>query len=300
MLIRLTKNNQILQYSLLLLTAVVFGIKAWMQYGFLNQDVWLWLGINISTALGCGWIARKQKLSRNPGYIALLSLCLSSVYAPIGQNSPSWGFWIFLPALYSLLDIYSDGKTYSAIFNSAFFWSATVLFFPPLFFTLPCIWFIMISYSLNHWREWMSSFLGIIAPFLIFYALHYAGIIPVGFSWKETFCWGFRDITADTASALALTAGYILIAFFSIFSFRRYSQDMEITERKKSSALIVLFFYTACFALVTDTPMPLLFPLFFPLAFFCSKFFVNPDRRILKEILFAAILLLSIFTVYFR
>ena len=63
------------------------------------------------------------------------------------------------------ISIYGKEKPYPAIFNSAFFWSASTVFCPELLFSLPCFFIILLSYSATSWRELGSALLGIGVPY---------------------------------------------------------------------------------------------------------------------------------------
>lgn len=294
MLLKLAKNNPTFQFILLLIVALLFGLKMGYSNGFNQSDTWIWLGFNLITAIASGWIITRRKLSRNSGIIAIVSLCMLASIVPIQIDKLPWGIFFFLLAQYNILNIYATDKPYPAIFNAGVFWSATTLVHPELTFTLPCLWIIMIAYSLNQWREWAGCILGIAVPYIIMAVLNYSQITDYTFQWNRMLVFG-NPLTHDMhipSIILYILTG--IISIFSIASINKYLQDLEINERKKSSALIVLCIYTIIFALSTHLEPSNRFILSFPFAFFCTKFFVNSNKHVYNEIAFILILILGI------
>lgn len=299
MLLKTLKSNPSLQFILLLSISIILGIKPLHDSGIANPDAWTWILFNLTASIGCGWIITQRKLSRNSGLIAMLALCMFSAITPVQISGLPWGCFFFLAAQYHILNIYATDKPYPAIFNAGMFWSAVTLLHPELTFTIPCLWIIMISYSLNQWREWLASLLGISVPYILVAALNYSKIIHYEFQWTNMMAFGFPSISELPIPTLILFLVGTVLSGFSIGSLRKYLQDLEINERKKSSALIVLFIYTLIFTLSTQTNLANRFCLIFPLSFFCTKFFVNSGKSLYNEIGFAVMILLCILGVYF-
>ena len=134
MLIRIAKRNLVFQYLLVFAVSLLLFGKTFLTKDFLHNAIWLaWL-LHTAWALSIGWVAAKHRLSRNPGLIALIFLCLNTAHTGTGYSNLLWIYPLFILSFYYGLSIYGHDKPYPAIFNSAVFWSAATVFCPELLF----------------------------------------------------------------------------------------------------------------------------------------------------------------------
>lgn len=98
---------------------------------------------------------------------------------------------------------------------------------------------------------------------------------------------------------LALLALMSLLSLGTVFSFRQYTQTLEISERRKSSALVVMFLYFLIFFAVSEAGLSARFFLFFPLSFLTCRFLCNGKINFWREATFLLIMGLSILQAYF-
>lgn len=294
MLLKATQNNPLSQYLLLLALSVAF----WSPDLFASEGKgtawasWAWM---LATSAGASWIAARHQLSRNPGIVGIVFLCLANVHALHVFSIDTWLYPAGLLITHCGLEICGKPNAYPAIFNTAFLWGLVTFLLPELFFTLPCIFCILIAYSRNRWREWACVLIGAGSAYLLLFAAHFLsqGRIP----WvdnQEALSFGILPWQKGQTIPLVLTALCLAFSMVSILSFRRYHQDLEISERHKSSALAVMLFYFTIFFTISGTPLSERFFLLFPVAFFCTKFLEKRKNRFFREACFLAILLIGI------
>ncbi len=295
MLIKLSKNNPLFQYALVIGVSLVLWGKSFVETGFSKSGCWLAWAISLLCAIGFSLILTRHRISRNPGLHSVVLLCLSASTLHAAYFSEMWVYLLFLLSFHYLLEIYSKDKPYPALFNAIFFWSAATLVFPELLFTLPCFWIILLTYAVGNWHVWAASLLAMGTPFLLAGAydlIAHEHLLSQIFSHSMVF--GFPNWDIEKLPSLSLLFFCIVLSFLSVFSMQKHLQGMDIIERRKITSLVVLFLYLLLFMIAGgDTPEHL-FPLFLPVAFLCIDAIVYMRNGILRELLFAVILLAGI------
>lgn len=299
MILKSSQNNPFFQYILLLLLSGLLWGKTFHTEGLFHWQTWASWGICLGTAVGFGLTVQKHQLSRNPGIIAVIFLCLCSLHGGQEPDLPVWLYPVALLTLHCSLSIYGKAHSYPAIFNTGFLWGGICIFLPSLSLSLPCFFGILIAYSLNKWREWACALLGIGSAYLLLFAYFFLfhSRIP-HWEWSQILPFGTTPWNPEFLLVYGTSGACIFFAFLSILSFRRYMQDLEISERHKSFSLAVMFFYFLIFYLITDIPLRSRFLLFFPTAFFCTKFLAKGKNTPLRETAFILIILLSLLQAY--
>lgn len=301
MLIKLSKNNPLFQYALVIIVSLLLWGKTFMETGFSHSGSYLSWGISLLCAIGFCLLLTRHRISRSPGLHAVVLLCLVATTLHAGYFPRMWVYLLFLLSFYYLLDIYGKEKPYPALFNAIFFWSTGTLFFPELIFTLPCFWIILLTYAVGNWHVWAASLLAMGTPFLLTGAydlLWHENILQQTFS--RIMIFGPPSCTAERMLGLALLCFCIVLAFISIFSMQKYLQGLEITERRKVASIIVMFLYLTVFMATGGGNINHnLFPLFMPVAFLCTNAILYMNNGLLKEILFALILTAGIGITWF-
>lgn len=299
MLIRIAKRNLVFQYLLVFAVSLLLFGKTFLTKDFLHNAIWLaWL-LHTAWALSIGWVAAKHRLSRNPGLIALIFLCLNTAHTGTGYSNLLWIYPLFILSFYYGLSIYGHDKPYPAIFNSAVFWSAATVFCPELLFTLPCFFIILLSYSATSGREWGSAILGMGTPYILVSIYDFLwGENLLGQIWQQAMIFGFPGFSMDILLPGILGSGCTVLSFLSMLSLRRNKQDLNMAERHRASALTALFFYFCVFTAITKIHPNSVFPLFIPSAFFCSKFLLNMKSETGKDLILLGIVALSLLACY--
>ena len=117
-------------------------------------------------------------------------------------------------------------------------------------------------------------------------------------AWNAWFRFGFPAWNGAMLLPLALLVLMSLLSLGTVLSFRQYTQTLEISERRKSSALVVMFLYFLIFFSVTEVAMPARFFLFFPLAFLSCRFLCHGKINFWREAAFLLIMGMSVLQVY--
>lgn len=299
MLLKASQNNPLLQYVVLLSLSLALWGGEFRAEGLGEWRVWMSWSVALASAVAFGKVVRRHGLSRNDGLLATLFLCVASVH---GAQAFSLSLCLYPLAVFTvhcILSVYGKDKSYPATFNMAFLWGLITILQPGLFLTLPCIFMILMAYSMNRWREWMCAAAGVVSVYLFLFAFHFlfdeAVSLPV---WNDLFNFGFPVWSWTLCLPLMVVALMTLFSLGTIFSFRQYTQDLEISERRKSSALVVLFFYSFLFFLVTKVELPSRFFLFFPLSFLSCRFLCKGKINFWREAAFLLILGLSVLQAY--
>lgn len=297
MLVKLSKNNLPFQFALLVLFSLVLWGKRFVQGGFSQGLCWLDWAICLLMAGGVCFIVTKQHISRSPGIQGLLFLCLTATHLDTDFLPEIWVYPLFLLSFYYIFNMYGKDKPYPDVFNATFFWSTATLFFPDLFFTLPFFFIIMLAYAAGNWHLWISSIIGMGTPYLLLAAydfLFHTHILQENMAQTNVF--SLPDTSILPLYASILLAVCIVLSIFALFSIRSFLQDLEMTERRKSSAMTITLIYLLVFFLASlgSISPAHRFPMFFPVAFFCTKSIVYMHNGIIKEVLFILILALSV------
>lgn len=301
MLIRIAKKNLLFQYLLAIaVSLLVFG-KAFVNHGFADGSTWLAWILHLSWALSIGWVSAKHKLSRNPGLMALIFLCADVAHAGLEYSATLWAYPLFILSYYYGLAIYGKEKAYPAIFNSAFFWSASTICFPELLFSLPCFFIILFSYSATNWRELASAVLGMGSPYIAVFAYDFLWKQDLaGEIWRQALIFGVPMLSPRFILPAILCLLCTAISILAILSQRRNLQDLDMAERHRASALTALFIYFCLFTAATRIHPGSVFPLFIPTAFFCTKFLINMKSETGKDLILYGIIALSLASCYLQ
>lgn len=298
MILKSSQNNLFFQYTLLFLLSVLLWGKTFHMEGIGHWQAWISWVLCLGTAAGFGQVAQKHQLSRNPGLMAVVFLCLCSLHGGQELNLSVWLYPVALLTMHYSLGIYGKSYSYPTIFNTGFLWGTLCILLPDLSLSIPCIFGILIAYSLNKWREWVCALLGIGSAYLLLLAYCFLFRTEPGWEWSQILPFGTIPWNTGLLLTYGTTGICIFFAFFSILSFRRYMQDLEVSERHKSFSLAVMFFYFLVFFSLTDIPLRSRFFLFFPVAFFCTKFLAKGKNTPLRETAFLLIILLSLLQAY--
>lgn len=299
MLLKSSQNNPLLQYIILLLLSLVLWGGEFRAGGAGEWRVWLSWAVTLASAVAFGKVMLRHGLSRNDGLLASLFLCVASMY---GARTFSFALCLYPLAVLTLhytLSVYGKDKSYPATFNMAFLWGLITILQPDLFFTLPCVFMILIAYSMNQWREWVCAAAGVVSVYLLLFIFRYlfegTMIWP---AWSAWFRFGFPAWNGTMLLPSVLLGLMSLLSSGTLFSFRQYTQTLEISERRKSSAFGVMFVYFLLFFSVTEVGMTAHFFLFFPLSFLTCRFLCHGKINFWREAAFLLIMGLSILQAY--
>ncbi|MEG1717052.1 MAG: hypothetical protein RRX93_00130 [Bacteroidales bacterium] len=195
--------------------------------------------------------------------------------------------------------MYENEFSYPCIFNAAFFWSTATILDPVFLLTLPCLWLILIVYSVNKWRAWITSLIGMIAPYFLLFIFCFITNAPYFseiFTYSTSLQFGFHWPVFNYSFLILCLV--FMICIFSIFHTKQGFYDLEIPKRKKTTVIMVFFFYFLVFSLTFGLNQFNYFPLFIPMAFFASNFFTHQKETLLRESLFYLLLILILIRIY--
>lgn len=299
MLLKSSQNNPLLQYVILLLLSLALWGGEFHAEGAGEWRVWLSWAVALTSAVAFGKVMKRHGLSRNDGLLAVLFLCVASMHGAWAFSLALCLYPLAVLTLHYILSVYGKDKSYPATFNMAFLWGLITILQPDLFFTLPCIFMILIAYSMNQWREWVCAAAGVVFVYLLLFIFHYLFEGTVRWpAWNAWFHFGFPAWNDSMWLQVVLLALMSLLSLGTVFSFRQYTQTLEILERRKSSALVVMFFYFLIFFSVTKVEFSARFFLFFPLAFLSCRFLCHGKINFWREAAFLLIMGLSILQAY--
>lgn len=297
MFIKISKNNLPFQFALLILFSLILWGKTFTSGGFFQGSCWLGWGMGLLMAAGTCFMVQKQQVSRNPGIQGLIFLCLMVPHLGTEYTPQMWVYPLFLLSFYYIFNMYGKDRPYPDVFNAAFFWSAATVFFPDLFLTLPCLLIVMLAYAGGNWHLWMSSITGMGIPYLLLATFDFlTGQNLLGQNMEQIQVLGISGLSGIPVIPSILLVFCVILSILSLISSRHFLQDLEMTERRKSSAMTIMFLYLLLFVSLSAGNLDPAhrFPLFFPAAFFCTKFIVYLRQAVLKEVLFILILSLSV------
>ena len=114
-----------------------------------------------------------EKNNHIPSFLIAVFLSIVSSLNPlhpilISQLLMSTSLWCFLSA-------YKADRSYSPVFNGAFFLSAASLFYPPFIIFLPLAVICLLVLRTFYLREWVLVLVGILSPYLICSAMMFLG-----------------------------------------------------------------------------------------------------------------------------
>ena len=303
MFIKLSKNNLLFQFGLLILVSLILWGKAFVSEGFFNGTSWGGWAVSLLMVAGACYVVQRQQVSRNPGIQGIIFLCLMVPHLGTAYTPQIWVYPLFLLSFYYTFNMYGKENPYPDVFNAAFFWSAATVFFPDLFFTLPCLLIVLLVYAVGNWHMWLTSITGMGTPYLILAAIDFLSgqnILAQNMAQIQVFGHAISHLSEISILPGVLLLFCVILSTLSLISSRQFMQDLEMIERRKSSAMAIMFFYLVLFVLLSAGKLPPAhrFPLFFPTAFFCTKCIIYTRQSVLKETLFILIIALSVWAVW--
>lgn len=101
-----------------------------------------------------------------PAIIVLIGYSWNSSFQTLHALIPALVF--VLIALNSLLRMYGRQAPYQQVFTAAFSISIASLFYLPLVYLVLLIWFVLISYRVSFWREYLITLIGFALPWIYY------------------------------------------------------------------------------------------------------------------------------------
>ena len=229
-----------------------------------------------------GFFGRRNFL---PAIIALLVYSWNPDFQALHAMLPA-GFFLLL-AIQSLLVAYGKHEMHKEVFNASFFISVASLFYLPSAFLLVFLWFVLITYRVSGWREYLISFVGFGIPFVYYFS---------GLYWNDNLEWGlqlliksffnFTVVKSFTNLQMAWLIASVLILLLGIFAVLNVMKDKVISLRRRSWALfdlVIAASIAVCLTGFNFMGSNYLFAL--PMSFFITGSIFLPKRPFWSETL---------------
>lgn len=97
--------------------------------------------------------------SWNPDFLTLHPVLLSGLFLIITLNA--------------LLTMYGKQASYHQVFTASFALAIASLFWFPIIYLLPAIWFALFAYRISAWREYVIVLIGFVLPYIYFFSWMY-------------------------------------------------------------------------------------------------------------------------------
>lgn len=200
-------------------------------------------------------------------------------------------FFILL-ALTQIFDTYKIEKIFSNFFNAGFFVSIGSLFYFNTIYFIIIIWIGLFLIRDFNFREWIISFLGILAPYMITFSLYFIfdNINDLLIIINKNILSEKTMIQYNTYDIIFL--GYtIFIAAISIFYLLSVFNTQKISTRHYY--LTFIFFMVVIIGLFIISPSAsaeLIYSMAIPLSFILANYLLNSGSLIFTEIIFTLLI----------
>lgn len=196
--------------------------------------------------------------------------------------------------LHTLFRFFHNESATFPVFDAGFFIGLAALFYWPSLFLFPLIWVSLILLRPFNWKEWISSLLGVILPFLVFstglYWFDMLSVSSIRSMLEPFYRFNLSTVFNETYILLAVILALLLVASMVKF-FLDISTFAKVKTRKYLILLVWFFAFAALSYLVsTKRSMISLSFLAVPLAVLFSNYFISLRNQILSELLFILLL----------
>lgn len=253
----------------------------------------------VGEAFLLNYIVNENEILTKPTYLpALFYIVFMSNDKNMLTLHPSVFASLFiLLAINKLVRSYQKDKAFSYAFDAGFLLSIATLFYFPSIVFLPLLGIGFILFRPFNWREWVISFLGVLAP-ITFVFTYYFWNDTLGYWWNiKIFFPGLHDqAKIDSPGSFYFMLGVTFLII--LFSFGKlFSGFTEASQKNKKGILLLLWF--SAFALISAFIAPEISiqsfsTLAIPAAVFCANYFLKIKKAWWGELLFL-LLLTSIF-----
>ncbi len=318
MLVQTAKSNNSVQLIMLFVAALLLWGKALLLpvnecasstslvYNFLfggiagNPVVAALLGfvLLLSETIFLIHIFHINKLTKNAYFTGLIYfLLMSSNPVLLTLNPVQIAAFFLIASLYCIFKIYDSKEPYQYIFDAAFLLSIASFFYFPALLMMIGMWIVMIAYTLNKWREWVISLIGIVMPYFLFVSLLY-----LTNNFELVYYIHFEQLTSaklyfsytENIYFLGFMSFVTILSILSVLFVQKNIIDIEIYQRKKIVANTILMVVAFVVLFMSPYYMRGFSIVYIYAAYFIAEYLTRTKRKIIAEILFLIILLFII------
>ncbi len=235
-------------------------------------------------------IYEKDVIKKNSLVLAPVFLLLAT---PFISQIESWIIsFLLLFFLNTLFTLYQKERPFLYAFNASFLIGCIAIFYTDILL-LYCLNIIaFLTFRNLSWRSLVISILGVLLPFLFYWAYTFLFEIPFKIKLPTE---NINSINFPNLLTLgnAELSWYIIVSFILVFSFLELLLWMNKKSiRSRKSFLLILSYIAICYFIKIDNSY---FLIVTPLSVVLANFFVYSKRKRLTEILFFLFVLSSIY-----
>lgn len=224
--------------------APFYSILYFLLSGHLHFTAILSYLLVLGSAFLLNWlITRHEIVTKNSSLTAFFFVVLAS-YLPflLTLNPVNISVFVFLLVVKQLFDTYNKEDSLDLIYAAGFFVSiGSFFYFPFILFYL----FILISFIVfrsTRWRDWVSSFIGLLTPYL-FLAVYYFCFNKISLKFHE-FIHSFKlsnHILINTSPVFIIFSSILIIVLIICFLINLSHLSEKTIEIRKKNILLYWF-----------------------------------------------------------
>lgn len=199
-------------------------------------------------------------------------------------------------ALYNIMSMFGKQYPYLMVLNSSMAIAISSMILPQVAVFILFMWFAFFTYSVNSWREWVISLIGILIPYAyMLFAYFWNDNLMYILKLYENFFngIGFLKQLPSTFEIVSIVV-FLMIFAISAFNFTNEASDKVISLRKKMWITFQFSFITIIMIILGGQYIYLLMPvLYIPVAMMVGFSVHNSKRSRLFDFL-TIILFISI------
>jgi len=326
MFFRFYKGNSPAVIILIILTGITFWIPGFLiltepvlPFDFLQMPFFQFL----YGMLGTGWVAKLvqlafiiitgfnlNRLNSEYGFLrertqlpAFFFILLNSAFLVLLRLTPPvFAGLLFLFAFEKILLTYRKENLSYNFFEAAFILSLATFFYLPLLFLWPFIFAGLIILRPVIWREWVLSFMGLVLPFLLFFAVQFIRLGEI----QSTFTMLIDQFSIVRVYFKLSIPNIVILAWIGLLILLGSMRVLRtIANRKIFSRKVLLFlfwifvFSGVSWLLIDNTNIEIIYFAAIPVSFLLSEYFLSMRSKRWKEILFTILLLSGMVSVYY-
>ncbi len=237
-----------------------------------------------------GFFNRKNFM---PALIILMAYSWNGTQQALHALLPA-GIFIIV-ALNSILSMYGEQAAYRKVFTASFSIGIASLFYFPLIYLMPFIWFSFVTYRVSTWREYIISIIGVALPYIYYFSWLFwndnfdAGVISLS---DALFKWVLPErLSLVNTVWLSFSTFMLVVAMVAVLNLM---SDKLISLRRRAWVLFNYSFSSLLVLIMAGWPIMHSNYLFvFPLAFFLAG-----SLSLLKRTFWIELLTVLYFTLF--
>jgi hypothetical protein len=325
MLYRFYKGNSPYVIILIIITGIIFWIPGFFQeresmlpFDYLRMPLFNYVHNLLGTDMLSKLIALSMivlagfylnRLNSLFGFLkertqlpALIFVVINSSFIFLLRLTPAlFAGILFLFFLEKVLFSYRKENLSYNFFEASFILSIATFFYMPAMFLWPVIFAGLMILRPVIWREWVLSFMGLILPFLLFFALQFIRLGEIQSSINlliDQFSIIQISLDWDIPNMVFIAWLLVLILFGSGMILRTLA-NRKIFSRKTMLYLFWIFVFSiGSYGLIDNANAELILFSSIPVSFLISEYFLLLRSKRWKEILFTVFILTGLVSVY--